>query len=75
LRIPVQVDHRFRPQADRFNLAGLQLADLVAHPSRNEILNENGHAMTIAPFAAKVIAVLQGKYDRRDGRVFGKKML
>jgi len=58
------------------NLAGLQLADLVAHPSRNEILDENGHTVTIAPFAAKVIAVLQAKYDQeRGGRVFGKKML
>jgi len=57
------------------NLAGLQLADLVAHPSRNEILNENGHPMTIAPFAVKVIRVLQSKYDQRDGKVFGKKML
>lgn len=57
------------------NLAGLQLADLVAHPSRNEILKENGHPMNIAPFAAKVIAVLQVKYDQLDGRVFGKKML
>ena len=57
------------------NLAGLQLADLVAHPSRNEILSENGYAMTIAPFAAKVIAVLQSKYDQQGGRVFGKKML
>jgi len=57
------------------NLAGLQLADLVAHPSRDEILNENGYARTIAPFAAEVIAVLQSKYDQRGGRVFGKKML
>ena len=40
------------------NLAGLQLADLVAHPSRNEILSEHGHSATIAPFAAKVIAFL-----------------
>jgi hypothetical protein len=40
------------------NLAGLQLADLVAHPSRNEILSEHGHSVTIAPFAAKVIAFL-----------------
>ena len=31
--------------------------------------------MTIAPFAAKVIAVLQSKYDERGGGVFGKKML
>jgi len=57
------------------NLAGLQLADLVAHPSRNEILSENGHDVTVAPFATKVIAILQSKYDRRGERVFGKKML
>ena len=57
------------------NLAGLQLADLVAHPSRNEVLVENGHAITIAPFAERVIAILQDKYDRRGDRVFGKKML
>jgi len=57
------------------NLAGLQFADLVAHPSRNEILSEHGHSVTIAPFAAKVVAILQGKYDRRGERVFGKKML
>lgn len=57
------------------NLAGLQLADLVAHPSRNESLSEHGHGVTIAPFATKVIAVLQSKYDRRGERVFGKKML
>jgi len=31
--------------------------------------------MTIAPFAAKVIAVLQGKYDQRGERIFGKKLL
>ena len=57
------------------NLAGLQLADLVAHPSRNEILSEHGHSVTIAPFATKVIAILRSKYDRRGERVFGKKML
>jgi hypothetical protein len=57
------------------NLAGLQLADLVAHPSRNEILAENGHAVTIAPFAERIIAILHEKYDRRGDRVFGKKML
>ena len=57
------------------NLAGLQLADLLAHPSRNEILSENGHLVTVAPFATKVVAILQRKYDRRDDRVFGKKML
>ena len=57
------------------NVAGLQLADLIAHPSRNEILSEHHHDVTVAPFASRVIDVLQAKYDRQGGRVFGKKML
>jgi hypothetical protein len=58
------------------NISGLQLADLVAHPSRNEILSEQGLLGTgIAPFAAKVIGILQRKYDQEGGRVFGKKFL
>jgi len=44
--------------------AGLELAGLIAHPSRNEILSEIGHAMTIAPFAARVIAVLPASTTR-----------
>jgi len=57
------------------NVAGLQLADLVAHPSRAEILHENGLQGPPAPFARKIIEILQSKYDRRDERVFGKKLL
>ena len=57
------------------NVAGLQLADLVAHPSRAEILYECGFQNPPAPFAAQVIAILQSKYDRKDGRPFGKKLL
>lgn len=58
------------------NIAGLQLADLLAHPSRNEILHEQGllHGK-IAPFARRVIAILQRKYYQRDGMVFGRKLL
>jgi hypothetical protein len=44
-------------------------------PSRNEILSEHRHDMTVAPFAARVIDVLQAKYGRQGDRVFGKKML
>jgi hypothetical protein len=41
------------------NISGLQLADLVAHASRNEILFENGvKEITIAPFAEKIIYIL-----------------
>lgn len=68
-------DRQLKMKQKSNNLAGLQLADLVAHPSRNEILVENGHPVTIAPFAAKVIAVLQDKHDKGGDRVFGKKML
>lgn len=58
------------------NVAGLQLADLIAHPSRNEILSEHGLLdRQIAPFAAKIIEILQNKYDRRGDRIFGKKFL
>ncbi len=58
------------------NISGLQLTDLVAHPSRNEILREQGllgHEM--GDFAEKVIRLLQTKYYQRDGRIFGKKFL
>lgn len=58
------------------NISGLQLADLVAHPSRNEILREQKlMERELAPFAQQVIQVLQTKYDQHAGRVYGKKFL
>ena len=58
------------------NVSGLQLADLFAHPSRNEILQEQGLLdKPIAPFAKRVIQILARKYDQEGGRVFGKKFL
>lgn len=58
------------------NISGLQLADLLAHPSRNEILQEQKLLeKEIAPFAKRVIEILQKKYDQREGRIFGKKFL
>ena len=67
---------KVKPKAN--NIAGLQLADLVAHPSRNEILDEQGLlGRAIAPFAQKVIAILQTKYDNLNGKIagHGKKFL
>jgi hypothetical protein len=65
---------KVKPKAN--NIAGLQLADLIAHPSRNEILYEQGLLEgNISKFGLKVIDILQDKYDRQDGRVFGKKFL
>ncbi len=58
------------------NIAGLQLADLIAHPSRNEILQEKGLLTgEMGAFAKKVVEILQGKYDNDQGRMFGKKFL
>jgi len=58
------------------NISGLQLTDLIAHPSRNEILREQrllGRDMGI--FGEKVVQILQKKYYQRDGKIFGKKFL
>ena len=58
------------------NITGLQVADLIAHPSRQEILFENNLAPNPpAPFAQKIISILKSKYDQHHGRVFGKKLL
>jgi len=58
------------------NISGLQLADLVAHPSRNEILKEQGFLQKdLGTFAERVIKILQNKYYQKGGRVFGKKFL
>ena len=65
---------KVKPKAS--NVAGLQLADLIAHPSRNEILLENGLIThPLAPFAQRVCDILQSKYDQHGGRMFGKKLL
>jgi hypothetical protein len=58
------------------NVAGLQLADLIAHPSRCEILYEQGLlGRSLGPFARQIIEILQEKYDRDKGRMYGKKFL
>jgi hypothetical protein len=58
------------------NVSGLQLADLLAHPSRRDVLVDNGHGEGSTPaFAKKVIDILQGKYYRKGKNLFGKKFL
>ena len=58
------------------NIAGLQVCDLLAHSSRHEILWENQLTdRPPAPFAQNVIRILQRKYDRRGGKMWGKKLL
>lgn len=59
------------------NLSGLQLADLLAHPSRREILLEHEKIKDEREniFANKIIKILQEKYDRKEGKIYGKKLL
>lgn len=52
------------------------MADLIAHPSRAEILNEKGLlGRPIPAFARKVADILQGKYDQNEGIIYGKEFL
>ncbi len=65
---------KVKPKAN--NIAGLQLTDILAHPSRNEILQEQGllsHKM--GAFGTEIIKIMQPKYDRESGKVYGKKFL
>ena len=58
------------------NISGLQLADLIAHPSCNEILFENNLLnRQLAPFGKRIIGILQKKYYQSNNRVFGKKFI
>ena len=78
---PEQFQARFtskqlKVKAKANNIAGLQLCDLVAHPSRYEILYENRLVeRPPAAFAQKVIGILSQKYDQRGGKMLGKKLL
>jgi hypothetical protein len=58
------------------NVSGLQLADLLAHPSRAEILAEHRLlGRPLASFSLKVIEILKNKYDQRDGKEYGRKFI
>jgi len=48
----------------------------LAHPSRNEILKENGQIdKELAPFAKKIIEILGKKYYKKEDRIFVKKFI
>lgn len=59
------------------NVACLQIADLIAHPSRNEVLIENGHdtLIRLAPFGSQIVELIQSKYYQKEGNIYGKKYL
>jgi len=55
------------------NIAGLQLADLLAHAVRDDILKDYGHLARTAAFDARIIVAVERKYNRHlyDGRIEG----
>ncbi len=58
------------------NVTGLQLADLIAHPSRSEILHERGLlGRGLGTFATEIVNILADKYDRRGSQIYGKKFI
>jgi len=62
---------KFRSKSD--DCAGLQLCDLLAHPSHIYIRQQMGHDVTLGPFAQKIIEILvRSKYDRSGtGKIQG----
>jgi hypothetical protein len=63
------------------NYAGLQLADIVAYPSKQEIIIEHGMTfdsgdpVTLAPFSTKICGLIGNKYDQWNGNIYGKKFI
>ena len=54
---------KFRDKAD--DVPGLQLCDLIAHPSHMFVRQQQGHVVTLGPFARRVVPILvHNKYDR-----------
>jgi hypothetical protein len=67
---------QLKVKSKSLNISGLQLADLIAHPSRSEILYANELlGRSLGSFAKKVIEILKEKYDQAGGRIFGKKYI
>ena len=56
------------------NIAGLQLADILAHPVKQSILIEEGRIHEpLGPFAQRLLAAIDKKFNRHlyDGRIEG----
>lgn len=54
------------------NISGLQLADLLAHPSRRDVLLKYGIINKEKNiFSDKIIQILQDKYYKRNGKIEG----
>lgn len=67
---PEQIRYRIPSETLKFrykkeNISGLQLADLLAHPSHMYIRSSRNHPVTLGKFARSVSDILvASKYDR-----------
>lgn len=69
---------RLKVKPKAVNVSGLQLADLLAHPSRNDILYQKKLRGTSLPeFGKRIADILEGKYRCNGTKVwgYGKKFL
>lgn len=55
------------------NIAGLQVADLLAYPVKQKILVENKIISSLDDFNNEICGVIHSKYNRHvyNGRIFG----
>ena len=62
---------KFRSKED--NITGLQICDLLAHPSHMYVRSLQHHPVTLAPFAKLVVPIMiEAKYDRSwNGKIIG----
>lgn len=52
-------------RAKEHNVTGLQICDLIAHPSHMDVRQTQGQQIVLGPFAQKIIPILRDKkYDR-----------
>lgn len=61
-------------KAKKTNIAGLQLADILGHPVKQEVLRKYGRLNSpAAPFAIRLLEVVRGKFNRHlyDGHEEG----
>lgn len=60
---------KVKPKAN--NISGLQIADLFVHPSKREILIENGLLSDVRDgiFGDEIVRILQLKYYKKNGKI------
>jgi len=72
----VLTSRQLKVRQKTLNITGPQLADLLARPSRDEILAEqNLLQKEVGDFGRQVVAILEGKCDCCEGRLYGKQFI